>query len=163
MIFKSKKGTETQMWPPDTLLFWLLFGIILGFVAVYFVVIVAKIGSEQAKINENLESFNLMQRLLKSPNCLVYEKEGIVLQNVIDYNKFAEERLKNCYITSGGIFPAFKLILNSESAKIDKTIKTSNWNENREFEERIDLKDILVYSEDKLHNGKLAIEVQNLQ
>ena len=47
----NKKGTAaSEMWAPDTILFWIIFGIVLGFVAVVFVLIISKSSAEKAKI-----------------------------------------------------------------------------------------------------------------
>lgn len=156
-----KKGTESEMWPPHKIMFWLIFGVGLGLIAIFFVIIVSKAGSEQAKISGNIESLYLMQRFLKSPSCFAYDKEGIFMSGVIDSEKFTEERLNNCYKINEKLFPAFRITLSSESAKISNTIKTKNWNDNRNFELR-KVKDVLVYLGNSLYNGELLIEVQNV-
>lgn len=160
----GKRGTAaSEMFAPDTLLFYIFFGVVLSLSAVLFVLIVSKTGAEQAKINENLESLNLMQRFLKSPECFGYNKDGVAMNNVIDADKFDNERISDCYHVTENNAPAFKITLNSDTAKIFKSIKTKNWNDNREFEEKIKPRGVLVYSENKLHNGELTIEIQNLQ
>lgn len=161
-LLKSKKGsTEQEFWPSGTIIWWIIFGIALGFLVVFLATTVSKFGLEQAKIKENVETFLLMQRFLKSPNCFVYDK-GEIFSTAIDVDKFSEERLRNCYIADGN-FPAFKITLSSDKAKIEKTVKTKNWNDNRDFEEKKSLKDFLVYSQDKQHNGEIVIEIQNLR
>lgn len=160
-MLKSKKGSE--FWPPYTVIPWILFGIGLGFLVVFVAFIVLEIGSEQIKIKENLESFSLMQRLLESPDCFIYDIDDIVLNNVIDVNKFTEERLDKCYFINNYKLPAFRLMLSSESAKLNKIIKTKNWDSNRDSEETKNPRSILVYSGNKLHNGELTLEIQNLQ
>ena len=108
----GKKGTAaSEMWAPDTIIFWLIFGVVLGFAAIFFVLIISKIGSEQAKINENIESLFLMERLLKSPDCFAYFKDGVLIKS-IDADKFTDEQLDSCYTINENTIPAFKLILN---------------------------------------------------
>ena len=158
-----KKGTASEMWAPDTIIFWLIFGVVLGFVAIFFVFIISKTGAEQARINGNIESLNLVQRFLESPNCFIYDKEGVIMNRVIDIEKFTENRINSCYNLNENLFPAFRITLSSESAKISKTIKTKNWNDNREAEEKKSPKDVLIYSEGKTNNGAMLIEIQNLQ
>ncbi len=160
----GKKGTAaSEMWAPDTIIFWVIFGVVLGFVAIIFVLIISKSGAEKAKIYENLESFNLVQRFLKSPNCFVSENNGGFSIGIIDYDKFNEQRLSSCYKTNQGTFPAFRLILSSDTGDISKTIKTSNWNDNRNFEEKLTPKNIAIYHQNKMHKGKIEIEIQNLR
>lgn len=161
----NKRGMASEMFAPDTIIFWLIFGVILGFVAMFFVLIVSKAGSEQARINENLESLNLVQRFFKSPECFIYSKEGISMTRVIDAGKFTEENLNRCYKINENLFPAFRITLSSDSAKISKSIKTNNWNDNRESEERYwkTQRDIFVYSQDRLYKGSILIDIQNVQ
>jgi len=160
----NKKGTAaSEMWPADKILFWLIFGVALGFSIIYFNITLAKDAAAQSKINENIESLNLMQRFLESPDCFIYNKEGLLLNNVIDVDKFSEERLNNCYRIIDNTFPAFRITLNSKTAEISKVIKTKNWNDNREFEGEIAPKEIGVYSEDKIQNGEVVIEIQNMR
>lgn len=160
----GKKGTESEMWASDTILFWLVFGVVLGFVAITFVVIISKSGAEKARIYENLESLNLMQRFFKSPNCFIYDKDGMALTGVIDYDKFNEQRLNRCYalpLVNQNTFPAFRITLSQNTGYFSKTIKTSNWNDNRPFEEKIIPKNVIIYSNDKSQKGVMTIEVQN--
>ena len=157
----GKKGTASELWAPDTILFWIVFGIVLGFVAIIFVLIVSKAGSEQAKINENLESLNLMQKFTKSTECFVYEKNEVVFQNTIDSGKFSQQTLDKCYLGNDKELPAFRLTLNSRTANILDIVKTANWNDNLQAEQKKQPKEILVYSQNKFHDGELIMEVQN--
>ncbi len=159
-ILANRKASE--MWAPDTIIWWIIFGIALGFAAVFFVVTVSKIGFQQAKINENIESLFLMQRFL-SPNCFAYSSNGVVLKGTIDYSKFTQDKLDGCYAISETSLPAFRLNLKSVQAGIDSTIQTKNWNKNRSFEKKEAAKSIAVYSQGLSYKGELTIEIQNLQ
>lgn len=161
MIFNKRGTAASEMWAPDTILFWILFGIALGFSIIFFNITLAKDAAAQSKINENLESLNLMQRFFESPYCFIYNKEGLLLNNVIDIDKFTEERLNSCYKIADNTLPAFSITLNSETAKISKVIKTKNWNDNREFEDRMPPKEVQIHSGDKIQNGEMIIEIQN--
>ena len=163
MGFNKRGIAASEMWAPNKILFWLIFGVALGFSIMFFNITLAKDAASQSKIIENIESLNLIQRLFKSPNCFIYNKEELLLNNVIDIDKFTEERLNACYKISDNTFPAFRITLNSETAKISKVIKTKNWNDNREFEGRMPPKEIRVYSEDKIQNGEMLIEIQNMR
>lgn len=160
---KLNKKASSEMWAPDTILFWIIYGIALAFVALFFVLTISKIGSEQAKINGNIESLNLMQRLFKSPDCFAYNKDDILKIRVIDADKFNEEKLNSCYKITDNTVSAFRLTLASYTTNIHNIIQTKNWNDNREFEEKKTPKDVLVYSQGKLYNGEITIEIQNLQ
>ena len=157
----GKKGTASEMWAPDTIIFWVIFGIMLGLTAVFFIIVVSKFGSGQATIQGNVESLNLMQRFFKLPSCFAYDKE--VLIRAIDADKFNEQQLNSCYVVNSKGLPAFKLNLKSEKGGVDKTAKTSNWNDNIGYEERKAPQNMLVYSNGKLYNGELIIEMQNIR
>lgn len=157
----GKKGMS-EFFPPDTVLFWIMFGIVLGFVSVALVLIVSKSGAEKAKIYENLESLNLMQRFLKSPDCFIYNREGTVLYNTIDYEKFNEQRMNSCYSTTKNSFPAFRITLSSDEGGLFSSINTDNWNDNRNFEEKLK-RNVMVFMQNKLQKGRMEIEIQNLR
>ena len=157
----GKRGTASEMWAPGKIIFWIIFDIMLGLTAVFFIIIVSKFGSGQATIQKNVESLNLMQRFFKSPGCFVYDKEN--LMRVIDADKFNEQQLNNCYIINNNGMPAFKLNLKSEKAGVDKTAKTSNWNDNIGYEEKKTPQNMFVYSNGKLYNGEIIIEMQNIR
>lgn len=163
MKFGKKGAAASEMWAPDTILFWILYGVVVSFIGVYFLIIVSKISPEQIKMRGNVESFNLMQRFLKPANCFAYEENGVASNKVIDYSKFSDDTLNSCYAISNDKFTAFRLTLDSLQVGLTKTIKTKNWNDNRRAESREYPKDILVYANNKLNNGELTIEIQNLQ
>lgn len=158
-MISGKKASE--MWPADTILFFIMFGIVLGITSVLFVFVISKTGAEKAKIYENLETLNVMQRFMKSPDCFVYSKDGAILYDVIDYEKFSEQRLNACYDVKNYNFPAFRLRLISDS--FSDSIKTINWNENREFEEKRIPRTVMIYFQGKLQKGRIEIEIQNLK
>ena len=160
-MISGKRASE--MWPADTILFFIIFGIVLGLTSVLFVFVISKTGAERAKIYENLETLNVMQRFLKSPDCFVFSKDGTTLYGVIDYEKFNEQRLNACYDIKNYNFPAFKLKLISDSGELSNSIKTLNWNENREFEEERTPRDVMIYYQGKLQKGRIEIEIQNLK
>lgn len=159
----GKKGSESEMWTSDTIIFWMIFGFVMTFVAIIFVFIISKSGAEKASIYENLEVFNNLQRFLKSPECFVRDKDKIIAVGLIDYEKFNDERLNNCYMPNQNDFPAFKLTLISDDGMIYNSIKTRNWNSNRNFEEKMLPKDIIIFYQDKLHKGRMEIEAQNVR
>mgnify|MGYP001578888256 FL=1 len=133
-MIRGKKASE--LWVANKILFWIIFGLVLGLSSITFVYTISKTGAERAVIYENIESLNLLQRFLKSPDCFIYNKEGNPLYGVIDYEKFTEERLNTCYSFKQGNPPAYRITLTSETGDIAKIIKTVNWNENRNFEEK---------------------------
>ncbi|MBI2654706.1 hypothetical protein HYX02_07935 [Candidatus Woesearchaeota archaeon] len=156
----KKAAIASQMFPPNKILFWLGYGVAVAILLIGFILVIQRFGSEQIKIRENLESFYLIQRFFKSPNCLIYSKEDIMLTGIIDLEKFNSEKLSSCYRISGD-FPAFKMTLKSDGLTSPKTVKTPNWNENRESELKLPKKNVPFYSDNKLSNGVIEIEVQN--
>lgn len=161
MRFNKKAVAASEMFAPDTIIFWIIFGVVLGFVTIIFVLLVSKSGAEKFKIYENLESLNLIQRFLKSPDCFIYLENGRTFTNQIDFEKFSDERLNSCY-TSSKEMPAYKIILNSNIEDLNKVIKTKNWNDNRNYEERIS-KEVLIIRQNEIQKGNMEIEVQNVR
>ena len=160
----NKKGTAgSENWMADYILFAIIYIFFVGLTAVWFSVAISNNVFAKTKIYENLESFSLVQRFIKSPECFILSKDKVVSNNVIDAGKFDEQRLNSCYSISDSNIPAFKLRLISANAGINKEIKTANWNNNRPFEERKNPRQVLVYSEDKIYNGELTIEMQNVR
>src|SRR3989344_3492834 len=131
---KSKKGAESQNWISDSMPYFILGSFVVGIVAIIFVLIVVKTGSEQARIYENADSYFIMQRFLKSEECFAYKNDNIVFQRVIDKGRFNENALDNCYKGKGY---AFRLVLTSEDL-VPVTIKTYNWKDNAKFARDVD-------------------------
>ncbi len=157
MRFKKK---ASEMFAPDTIMFWIIYGVVLGFVAIYFVIGISKLGYNQSQIHGNLESFFLKQRFLKSANCFMTERE-ITGNNALNFDKFNEEQLRTCYSVSDNSMPAFNLVLQSSDSKIDKSIKTANWNPSRALEQRESPRNVLLLYQGKIYNGEMIIEIQN--
>lgn len=158
-IFQSKKGMA-ENWPADTMIWWIVFCIVAGFTAVFFLLIVSRTGSEQATIHGDIELKYIMQRFFTSPTCFVLDKEGITSIRTIDIEKFNEDRLENCYRINDNRFPAFRLTLSSISPLVNKVIKTKNWLDGRSYNQKISQDDIVVYSNGELIKGEFEIEIQ---
>lgn len=157
----NKKASE--LWVANKILFWIIFGMVLSFSSITFAYMISKTGAERAAIYENIESLNLLQRFLKSPDCFAYGKEGKAFYGVVDYGKFNEEHLNSCYSFKQGNPPAYRITLTSESGDIANSIKTANWNINRDFEEKIIPRNVIIRREDELQKGRMEIEVQNIK
>ena len=158
MKFGKKAQAGSQNWPVE-FGFYIILIFVVGLVALIFAISLSNKGIAKTKIDEEVESINIIQRFLESPECFVEDSDGVVLNNVIDTNKFNDERLNSCFSISNANYPAFKLML--KSASFEKEIRTSNWNGNRPLE-KSKTKQILVYSEGKTINGELKIEIQNI-
>jgi hypothetical protein len=156
-LFSSKKATE--LWAADTFLWWIVFIIAVGFAAIGFSIFTYQIGSQQAQIRENLESYYAMQRFIKSPECFAYNPEGIIVPNAIDSAKFTESILQKCYDSESAKMPAFRLTLTG----MPTPIMTKNWNDKRQSELELKPTSVSTYSKGKISDGELKIEIQNLQ
>ncbi|HLC50421.1 MAG TPA: hypothetical protein VJI97_03250 [Candidatus Nanoarchaeia archaeon] len=157
-LFSSKKASE--LWAADTFLWWIVFTIAVGFAAVGFSIFASQFGSGQAQIKENLESYYMMQRFTKSPDCFAYNPGGIIVPNTIDAEKFTDSRLQTCYDSESAKMPAFRLTLTSDKSVVTMT---KNWNGQRQSEVTLIPINVQVYSQGKISSGELKIEIQNLQ
>ncbi|MBI2541386.1 hypothetical protein HYV80_01630 [Candidatus Woesearchaeota archaeon] len=160
-MIHNKKASE--LWVANKILFWIIFGIVLGFSSITFVYMISKTGAERATVYENLESLSLLQRFLKSPDCFTYGNEENALYLALDYEKFNDEQLNKCYSFKQGSPPAYRITLTSESGDIVKSIKTANWNINRDFEEKRAPANVMIRRQDELQKGRMEIETQNIK
>lgn len=164
-MIKGKKGSESEMWAPTDMPFWIISGVVLGFTAIIFFILVSSSGVESATIKGNLKSYFLIERLLSSKNCFAFydDASGATHKGVLDYKKFNDLQLDNCMsgLASGDI--AFRITLTSSesAAGLPKTIKSKNWNENRQIEKREGSKKVVISHNGNLFNGDVSIEMQN--
>ena len=164
-MLKNKRGAE--FWPATKFLFWMLFGVILAFTAIAFVIYITSSGENIAKIRANLESYFLAERFLKSENCFVYYDPEIkrAYPGIIDYEKFTDAQLNNCInaITQDEISFRITLASSAQIEGLPLTIKTRNWNENRPVESREQPRRVLIFHSNNYYNGDMTIEIQNLR
>lgn len=160
----NKKGQSNEMWGPDTFLFWIVFGVAMGFAAAYFIVLVDSQQSKRSVIPEGVETTTLVERFTNSPHCfaLANQENNFVNPGVIDMTKFTQPRLNVCMEHIGNTDPSFKLRLRSRTTSVDEVIQTTNWNPNRPVERRIP-KTVQIAKDGKTFNGELTIEVQNFK
>jgi hypothetical protein len=155
----GKKGTE-EMWAPTDMIFFLIFGVLLGFTAVYFVIIVANDSSEVSKVKEGLESYFLQDMLLKSPNCFGTADYDTSL----DYNKFTSSRMEMCLGHTSTNDPALKATITSLAKNIpniQNPAMTNNWNDNRPKEQQEKPKGVLIPYMGNDYDAEVLIEIQN--
>ena len=155
---KNKKANEN--FGIDSVFFYIITGVAIGFVAIFFVISMSKYSSTQATIPSGIEKDFLIERFLKSEKCFVSSK-FFGARNIIDVSKFTQESIDNCYPYSKEKIPAFQLQLISGDLMFDKRIKTFNWNDNRDISERKPPRTLFVDSNSKTSNGVMIIEIQN--
>ncbi|MBI1934893.1 hypothetical protein HYS31_00485 [Candidatus Woesearchaeota archaeon] len=165
-ISTSKKGTESEMWVPTDFPIWIISGIVLGFAAIFFVIIISTSQSEVAVIKANLEEYFLAARILRSPKCLAAEDADtrLIHSGTLDYEKFNDLNLDSCMYGLARDNVALKLTLGSDAALPDlpKSIFTSNWNDNRPIEKKERIPIVVMHS-GNFYNAGLTIEMQNVK
>ena len=153
---KSKKATYTA----DTAPFYVIFAFIITFLFILFAIVITSYASDKVEPPEGLNEYLLYQRFLRSSDCFVYQDiSGRVHSTTIDFNKFTQKNIENCYIGNNHV-PAFKLKLSFNNQESE--VKTNNWNDNKPLEKRESPYSILVYYQDKKYQGELIIEMQNV-
>ena len=164
-MIKNKRGAE--FWPATKFLFWMLFGVILAFTAIAFVIYITSSGEDITKIRANLESYFLVERFLKSENCFVFYDNNIkkTYTGTIELRKFTDEQLNNCINSITQEELAFRITLSSsvQLEELPATIKTRNWNDNRPIEKREQSRRVLILYSNNYYNGDMTIEIQNLK
>lgn len=158
---KSKKGTASENWSADSILFIGITGVVIGFTAIGVLLFFAKTSSSQTTVPDYLETQTFIKRFLKSPLCFIYSPEGIPANWIVDINKFNEDTLNSCYKTENKKQPAFRIILTSTELGISKVIVTKNWLSEQGFERRTQPYTIKIYSDEIFHDGEMTIEIQN--
>lgn len=156
----SKKAMEN--WPMDTMPYWMVFTIILGFTAIFFLWTITPFVAKTAEIPEGVESYILIQRFFNSPNCFIYTEEvtGRVYQKLIDWKRFTDENMKKCYQIEDKDVPAFKLTLSVPRTDVTQSVKTSNWREGYLIKER-QFKDVFIKYNEEIYKTRMIIDIQN--
>ena len=152
------KHKKSDLWSIDYMVWAGILGIMVGFAAIFFVILIGKTGSEQAEVSSNIEAFLLKQRFYKSSECFVSSEN---LRGIIDIAKFNSQNMNKCYSIIDKTMPAFRLTMNSDGIN-QLQIKTDNWDENKQFQDK-EIKQILLYSGGEIKIGEMIIETQNFQ
>ena len=157
-MFKNKKAEEegpgTDMVP-----FGIVFVIMLGFTAIFFVLIMESFGTKMIIIPPSLEDYILEERFFSS--CFLFndDKEGI-LPDTIDYNRFSQDRLNTCYSAKNK--PAYRLTLKTSYTNTINTLQSSNWI-NGEAATQGSSFDVKVFKDNNIIKGVIEIETQTFK
>ena len=94
-MIKSKKGTYTA----DTAPFYVIFAFVVTALFILFVIVTTNYASSNVEPPKELNEYLLYQRFLRSSDCFAYQDiSGRVYPATIDFNKFAQKNIENCYI-----------------------------------------------------------------
>ena len=166
-FFKNKKGSEKENWAPTDFPVFIIYTVVLGLSAIFVVIFFTSVKSEGSTIKLDLESYFLMNRLFKSPQCMaLYEESNGIMQNILDYSKFTDSQLDACFPALDQNDVAFKITLNSDELKIPdlpKSIKTKNWNDKINPAKNEAPRNILISYSGKTYNGEMSVEIQNIR
>ncbi len=154
----KKKATYTA----DTAPFYAIFAIVVTVLFMIFVLLVNHYSADNVEIPKNIEAYLLYQRFLRSPDCFTYEDiSGRAYPLILDWSKFTEENLKNCYVSyQNKNIPAFRLKLTFPEK--ESTIQTENWNSQFGPHKIEKPKQMWVYFNNEKYKGELSIEIQNV-
>jgi len=154
------KLNKKSQYAADTMPFYAVFIIVVNVLFIIFILAVNNIGSKQVDAPEGLTEYLVNQRFLRSADCFVYEDiSGRVYPLVLEWNKFTEETLNECYITDEKTKPVQLSLSFTEG---EKKIKTKNWQPIKGPDKAIQPIDILIYYNNQISQGKLTIEMQNV-
>ena len=156
MIASTKKGQEAPEDISEYSVYFLFACIFFGILFVVFLTLVVKIHEQH--VPEGLRKSTHTARFIN--NCFPYidSETGRKYAGIIDYGKFTQERLAECYmIDSKTVAFGYQLRLTSEDNKdLDKTIRTSNYNH---YTERT-VSPILIFSNNHYYSGELSVDFQ---
>ena len=160
-LSKNKKAAEN--WIPDTMPFFILFIIVVGFGVAILLIMMNYFAAKQVQIPKGVEESILIERFYNSPECFAYNDEeiGRTYQKIIDLDKFRNQDVMNKCIIHNNLKFAFKLELEDTESK-EKTITTTpNWISASKYS--LTQKNIFINHNDNKKNGKLLVLVQNVQ
>ncbi len=145
----SKKA---QLGIPDRTVKIILYGFILT--AVVFAFVAFAYSFRTPYVPKDLDMALLVQRFTNT--CFPYQDKDTLryYPGTIDVSAFTQERLDMCFYLEGDV-PARAFLLKLEYGKDSKTLKTSNWLENKNF--GTITKHVLVYSGGATQMGVLIV------
>ena len=163
ILRKNKKAVESQFFVPGTIIFWIIFTFFVGISAIFFKVMLTAQALDLSKVQEGVETLNLIGRFTKSPYCFLQYDDEVVSYRIIDINKFNEDKLNSCFTISCFNFPAFKITIKSEPIRLSRTYNTNNWDEKVSVKQSTEDIQIKIKFNNKIYNGLMKIEMQNIQ
>ena len=146
----------------DTAPFYVVFGIVVSILFLAFMWLLAYYTSDTSRIPDGVEYDIITERFFSS-TCFGYTSPELDLpqRDIIDWYKFNQDNLDDCYNTTSSQQPQFilKLEINRSRRETDE-IKTKHWIDNTGFDRREPPRNVLVYYEDKIREGQLIITTQ---
>lgn len=156
----KKLGKKGQAgYTPDTSIFYLVFGIVISFLMVFFMIIIFSHLKDTAQIPKGLEEFSAIERFL-SNEC--FASNDINEPKTLSWEKFTKEKIDKCYnVDKESKKIAFTLRLQIQD-KV-KEIETNNWNKEIGPQRIKSPLDVNVNYKNETRKGKLIISEQNVQ
>lgn len=152
-LIKNKKG-QKEFWAADTWPFYLIFGIILNVVFIFFLMVTNSNAAADAEITEDLEEYIIYMGLLYSSDCFSYADDEIERAYKLDYAKFNEKSLNKCFDSNF----ALRFTLISEKEQV--TIKSKKWNDEKSSKYGEPLKHVIVFKDNNFVKARLFVEIQ---
>lgn len=155
-LLKSKKATEAGR----KTIFYIIFGIT---AAVFFLVlsmILTSWTSDVSKMSPEIEKYLIIQRFLTSNICFTYQDEdtGRIYPYIIDWEKFSDETLNNCYSSPDKY--AFRITLENLNKNSKKTAQTAMFTGTIK---QIMSENVKIFYESQFDNGKLSMEIEEIK
>jgi hypothetical protein len=153
----NKKAVEAA----DSMIFVMIFAVAVVSLFAILVFMFTYYSSDTVKLPEGLETYLLTQRFTRSPDCFVYEDvSGRSYPFTLDWDKFSEESLNECYVSPANIdVPAFRLRLSFSEG--GRNIQTSNWNDDKGPDLIKSPQHVFVYYNNKKYNGQFTLGIQD--
>lgn len=92
----NKKG---QFSAARKAVFWTVILVIITMIVLFFFFIIANYKNRLTEVPAELQAELIALRFANIPECFAYETSGKVLHNVVDLDKFTNERMNKCYST----------------------------------------------------------------
>jgi hypothetical protein len=143
----------------DTAPFYIVFGIVVTFLFLAFMWLLSYYTTDTSKIPDGLEYKVLTQRFYSS-TCFGYTTKelGLLQKSIIDWNKFYQAKLDNCYDTSSSTQPQFRLNITFSDGK-SAQLQTKYWSDNGPLDKQETLS-VLVNYENQIKLAQLILTTQ---
>ncbi len=162
-IFRSTRASS-EFWAPYTMLFWILFGVLLSATTLVFMYLIASTSAQNVLVPKDFEERIIFDRLLSSPTCFAAEgKETKNMPLILDTSKITTNQLSLCFSSLPSVGKAYQFMIMQPEQKYSKTITTVNWQENRPISKQLSLGKVNMLIDKKMYEGEVSIGIQTIK
>jgi hypothetical protein len=163
-----KMNTHKKAQSAEKVIYYGLFAIILTGIFFLFYHLVFSNANLKLAVPKRVESSIFTERFMNSPDCFTYQDSdsGIFYDSIIDWDRLTNDNLEKCYFIEDSYqqnivayVSAFRLRFGIPSLNLEKSVKTTNYDDNKAYTHRITRK-ARIYYNNQILIGEISVEVQ---